>query len=82
MPEKDLEYEILRQIADEPVASQRGMATGLSAGLSKIKYFFRALDDKGWVKWSNCRRSSNNKLGHCYPLTPPRARGKVLLATD
>ena len=79
MPENDLDYEILRQITDQPTASQRGLAARLGVSVGKVNYCLRALVDKGWVKANNFRRS-DNKWAYVYLLTPRGASAKVRLA--
>ena len=79
MAENDLDYELLRQITDEPAASQRGMAERLGVSVGKVNYCLRALVDKGWVKANNFRRS-DNKWAYAYLLTPRGASAKVRLA--
>ena len=81
MPQDDLDYELLRQITDEPAASQRGLATRLGVSVGKVNYCLRALVDKGWVKASNFRRS-DNKWAYAYLLTPRGASAKLRLAHD
>ena len=81
MPEKDLDYELLSQITDQPTASQRGLAARLGVSVGKVNYCLRALVDKGWVKANNFRRS-DNKLAYAYLLTPHGASAKVRLAHD
>ena len=79
MPESDLDYELLRQITDQPAASQRGLAARLGVSVGKVNYCLRALVDKGWVKANNFRRS-DNKWAYAYLLTPRGASAKVRLA--
>ena len=81
MPQDDLDYELLRQITDEPAASQRGLATRLGVSVGKVNYCLRALVDKGWVKANNFRRS-DNKWAYVYLLTPHGASAKLRLAHD
>jgi MarR family transcriptional regulator, temperature-dependent positive regulator of motility len=81
MPENDLDYELLRQITDQPTASQRGLAARLGVSVGKVNYCLRALVDKGWVKANNFRRS-DNKLAYAYLLTPRGVSAKVRLAHD
>lgn len=81
MPQDDLDYELLRQITDEPAASQRGLASRLGVSVGKVNYCLRALVDKGWVKANNFRRS-DNKWAYAYLLTPRGASAKVRLAHD
>ena len=79
MPENDLDYELLRQITDQPTASQRGLAARLGVSVGKVNYCLRALVDKGWVKANNFRRS-DNKLAYAYLLTPRGASAKLQMA--
>ena len=81
MPEKDLDYLLLRQITDQPTASQRGLAARLNVSVGKLNYCLRALVDRGWVKASNFRRS-DNKLAYAYLLTSRGASAKVRLARE
>ena len=75
------QYELLRQITDQPTVSQRGLAARLGVSVGKVNYCLRALVDKGWVKANNFRRS-DNKLAYAYLLTPRGASAKVRLAHD
>ena len=81
MPGDDLDYELLRQLADQPEASQRGLAARLGVSVGKINYCLRALMDKGWVKADNFRRS-DNKWAYTYLLTPRGAAAKLRLTQD
>lgn len=78
MSRDDLDYELLRQLADQPDASQRGLAARMGISVGKVNYCLRALIDKGWVKANNFRRS-DNKWGYAYLLTPSGAVAKVRL---
>lgn len=79
MPVDNLDFELLRQLADQQSASQRGLAARMGVSVGKINYCLRALMDKGWVKADNFRRS-DNKLAYAYLLTPSGAKAKVRLA--
>jgi EPS-associated MarR family transcriptional regulator len=81
MPTPSLDYELLRQLADQPAASQRSLAEHLGVSVGKVNYCLRALVDKGWVKADNFRRS-DNKLAYAYLLTPSGARAKLRLTRD
>src|ERR1700704_2865512 len=81
MSENDLDYVLLRQIADQPTASQRSLAARLGVSVGKVNYCLRALVEKGWVKANNFRRS-DNKLAYAYLLTPRGMAAKVRLAHD
>ena len=66
---QELPYQLLRQLTNEPAASQRSLATRLGVSLGKLNFCLKALVDKGWVKANNFRRS-DNKLAYAYVLTP------------
>jgi MarR family transcriptional regulator, temperature-dependent positive regulator of motility len=78
MSRDDFECELLRQLADQPDASQRGLAERMGISVGKLNYCLHALIDKGWVKVNNFRRS-DNKWGYAYLLTPSGAAAKVRL---
>ncbi|CAM5783044.1 MarR family EPS-associated transcriptional regulator [Rhizobacter fulvus] len=80
MPD-DFQYELMRQITDQPDASQRNLAARLGVSVGKVNYCLRALVDKGWVKADNFRRS-DNKWAYAYLLTPRGASAKVRLTRD
>ena len=79
-PEDDMGYQLLRQIDQEPAASQRSLAASLGVSVGKINYCLRALVDKGWIKANNFR-SSQNKLAYGYLLTPRGVTAKAKLAS-
>ena len=73
MPGNDFDYALLREITEQPRASQRGLAGRLGVSVGKVNYCLRALVDKGWVKADNFRRS-DHKWAYAYVLTPSGAR--------
>lgn len=75
------EFEMLRQIADQPDLSQRSLAARLGVSVGKVNYCLRALADKGWVKANNFRRS-DHKWAYAYLLTPNGVQAKLRLARD
>lgn len=66
----------MRRLGVSPQISQRELATSLGVSLGKANYCLRALIDKGFVKASNYRNSSN-KLAYLYVLTPKGAALKA-----
>ena len=80
MPEIDHDYQPLRQITDQPTASQRGLAARLGVSVGKVNYCLRARVGKGWVKANNLRRS-DIKLAYAYLLTPRGAGIRELAET-
>jgi len=65
----ELELEILRSIEENPNLTQREMAKDLDMSLGKTNYLIQALLKKGFVMVDNFR-TSDNKLGYLYLLTP------------
>ena len=65
----ETELEILRNIEANPKLTQREMAKDLGVSLGKTNYLIKALLAKGLLKVNNFR-SSQNKLGYLYLLTP------------
>jgi len=67
--QSETELEILRNIEANPNLTQRQMAKDLDMSLGKTNYLMQALLKKGLVKVNNFR-TSDNKLGYLYLLTP------------
>ena len=66
---EETHYRLLKALEANPSATQRDIARELGVSLGKVNYCLRALIDKGVLKARNFR-SSNNKLGYAYVLTP------------
>ncbi len=62
-------YKILKMVSDNPEISQRELARQLGVSLGKANFCLKALVEKGLLKASNFRNSSN-KLAYMYLLTP------------
>ena len=67
--QKDLQFQVLRRLQEEPGVSQRSLAREFNISLGSINFCFRALMEKGWVKMHNFSQSKH-KLGYVYLLTP------------
>jgi EPS-associated MarR family transcriptional regulator len=67
--QKDLQFQVLRRLQEEPGVSQRSLAKEFDISLGSINFCFRALMEKGWVKMHNFSQSKH-KLGYVYLLTP------------
>ena len=74
----ETELEILRNIEVNPNLTQRQMAKDLGISLGKTNYLIQALLAKGLVKVNNFR-TSHNKLGYLYLLTPEGIETKTKL---
>jgi EPS-associated MarR family transcriptional regulator len=81
MSHDQLDYQLLRELAKEPSASQRSLATRLGVSVGKVNYCLRAVIDKGWVKVGNFRRS-DQKWAYTYLLTPRGVAAKAKLTRD
>ena len=79
MHKSDIEYIILRILKDNPKITQRQLSKELGLSLGRTNYVIHALIDKGWVKFSNFKRS-DNKIGYLYLLTPKGVTEKSVLA--
>jgi MarR family transcriptional regulator, temperature-dependent positive regulator of motility len=65
----DVQYRLLKLLAERPDASQRDLSQALGVSLGKINYCVKALLDEGWIKVTNFK-NSRNKLAYAYLLTP------------
>jgi EPS-associated MarR family transcriptional regulator len=65
----EVRYRLLKQLADDPEATQRDLARSLGVSLGKVNYCLRALIAKGLVK-ARSFRNSDRKLAYAYVLTP------------
>lgn len=65
----ETELEILSNIEANPNLTQRQIAKNLGVSLGKTNYLIQALFSKGFLKINNFR-TSDNKLGYLYLLTP------------
>ena len=65
----EIELEILSNIEENPNLTQRQMAKDLGISLGKTNYLIKSLLGKGLIKLNNFR-TSDNKLGYLYLLTP------------
>jgi len=69
---------VLRLLEENPQITQREISAAIGTSLGGVNYCLRALAEKGMVKVQNFR-SSNNKLGYLYLLTPAGALEKARL---
>jgi EPS-associated MarR family transcriptional regulator len=71
-------YKILKELQLDPGVSQRELAKRLDISLGKANFCLKALIEKGLVKAENFK-SSTNKVGYLYLLTPKGIEEKVSL---
>ena len=81
MNKSDTEYTVLKILNDNPKITQRQLAKEMGLSLGKTNYVIHALIDKGWVKFSNFKRS-DNKRGYMYLLTSKGIADKSVLAQN
>ena len=77
----ETDYRLLKLIETKPHLTQRDLAREMGVSLGKINYCLSALVAKGWVKARNFR-SSRNKLGYAYLLTPRGIEQKAVLTVN
>ena len=63
-------FEVLRQIYNNPKSSQRKMAEDLGFSLGKLNYCLKALKQKGYVKINNFKKKEDKINYIQYILTP------------
>ena len=66
---EDVDFRVLRFLEEHPDHSQRDMSRALGLSIGGVNYCLQALVAKGLVKMENFR-TSRNKLGYLYVLTP------------
>lgn len=69
MLDEETRYRLLKLLEDKPELTQRDLARAMGISLGKVNFCLRALVEKGLVKAANFR-SSPNKKGYAYLLTP------------
>jgi EPS-associated MarR family transcriptional regulator len=75
------EFEILRKIKKNPMASQRKLAIELGFSLGKLNYCIKALQKKGLVKAENFKKNQK-KINYFYILTPNGLATKTRLTLN
>lgn len=75
---EDLDFRVLRFVEENPQRSQREISRALGLSLGGVNYCLGALVDKGLIKIENFR-TSGNKLGYIYILTPQGIAARAAL---
>lgn len=75
---EEINYNLIKTIAETPDLPQRKLAEKLGCSLGKINYCLKALIEKGLVKVENFY-NSNNKRSYAYKLTPAGIKEKAAL---
>jgi len=71
-------YKILKILEANPEISQRDLARELDISLGRVNFCLKALIEKGLLKATNFRNSSN-KLAYMYFLTPKGIEEKSVI---
>lgn len=74
-------FNVLRNIANNPETSQRGLAKNIGFSLGKLNYCLKALKQKGLIKVKNFK-SNKNKKNYLYILTPKGISEKAKLTVN
>ena len=69
---------LLKEIGQNPSLTQRDLSKKLNLSLGKINFLIKALAAKGLIKTQNFK-SSKNKLGYLYLLTPRGLQARLEL---
>jgi EPS-associated MarR family transcriptional regulator len=78
---EDVDFRVLRFVEENPDRSQREISRALGLSLGGVNYCLKALIDKGMIKIENFR-TSNNKLGYLYVLTPQGIAARAALTNQ
>jgi len=78
MNKKQNYLDILRSIQKKPDLTQRKMAINLGFSLGKLSYCLKSLQQKGYVKINNFKKSER-KIRYIYKLTPSGISEKTKL---
>ena len=81
MKNKEVHFEVLRQIQKKPESSQRELAEELGFSLGKLNYCLKALQSKGLIKIENFKKNPN-KINYLYVLTPAGIAEKTRLTLN
>jgi EPS-associated MarR family transcriptional regulator len=76
---EETDFRVLRALSSGSDLSQREIAQQVGISLGAVNYCLKALTDKGFVKVQNFR-SSKNRIGYVYLLTPKGISQKTALA--
>lgn len=76
--QEEARFQILRLLHANPELTQRELGERVGISLGSVNYCLRALIERGFVKAKNFR-SSTNKTGYVYLLTPSGIAEKSLL---
>tara|TARA_B100000787_G_C16189711_1_gene296716 strand:- start:2104 stop:2430 length:327 start_codon:yes stop_codon:yes gene_type:complete len=81
MNNKDINLELLSKLESNPKYTQRELSMEMDVSLGKVNYCMKKLIEKGWVKLTNFKNSSN-KFSYMYLLTPQGIEQKAKLTSS
>jgi len=81
MNNKDIHLDLILKLESNPEYTQRELSQEMGVSLGKINYCMKKLTEKGWIKLTNFRHSSN-KLSYMYLLTPQGIEQKARLTSS
>ena len=77
----EINYRLLKLVESNPNLTQRQMAEEMGLSLGKFNYCLKELVKKGIVKVERFK-TSDNKAGYMYVLTPRGIEERVIIATS
>ena len=77
----EINYRLLKLVESNPNLTQRQMAEEMGLSLGKFNYCLKELVKKGIVKVERFK-TSDNKAGYMYKLTPRGIEERVIIATS
>ena len=77
---KEVHFDLLRRLQENPDCTQRELASEMGISLGKVNYCLKKLIEKGWVKAKNFH-NNKNKQSYAYLLTPKgiEEKGKLTI---
>lgn len=80
---QDIQHKIniLKALEQNPLYSQRQLASCIGVSLGKVNYGLKSLIDKGFIKVKNFQKSPN-KIKYIYLLTPQGISEKTKLTIE
>lgn len=79
--DSEVDFHLIREIEQNPKATQRDLAKKLTVSLGKMNFLINALVDKGIIKIHNFK-NSNRKFAYMYLLTPYGIKTKLHLVRE
>jgi EPS-associated MarR family transcriptional regulator len=81
MDSRKTDISLLKVLQEDPVITQRGIASKVGISLGSVNYCLKKLIEKGWVKTNNFCHNGNKK-SYAYLLTPKGIKEKKRLTIE